>query len=242
MVRWLKSTMETEFVPVTATYSRRTCVRDRNSGIGTKLDCSEVRAGARVRMSIMKFCSMVSSWTPSNSSRQAGMFSKSRKLQKSLNEKAKKAPDKPRIPSILSADLRISGDLKTDGDVQLDGIVDGDVESNLLSIGDSATVNGCVVGEIIRVAGTVNGEITGRVVELTRTARVNGDINHHSLAIEAGAFVQGLCRRIDPKQIEARPALKGLKPNLVVAGMDEASESDADSDNKGDAKAKSASA
>ena len=120
--------------------------------------------------------------------------------------------------------------------------MDGDVESNLLSIGDSATVNGCVVGEIIRVAGTVNGEITGRVVELTRTARVNGDINHLSLAIEAGAFVQGLCRRIDPKQIEARPDLKGLKPNLVVAGMDEASESDANSDDKGDGKAKSASA
>ncbi len=126
--------------------------------------------------------------------------------------------------------------------MQVDGIVDGDVESNLLTIGDSATVNGCVVGDIIRVAGTVNGEITGRVVELTRTARITGDINHHSLAIEAGAFAQGLCRRIDPKQIEARPALEGSKPNLVAAGTDEATESDAKPDNKGDTKAKSASA
>ena len=170
------------------------------------------------------------------------MFSKSRKLQKSLNEKAKKAPDKPRIPSTLSADLRIFGDLKTDGDVQVDGIVDGDVESNLLSIGGSATVNGCVVGEIIRVAGTVNGEITGRVVELTRTARINGDINHHSLAIEAGAFIQGLCRCIDPKQIEERPALEGPKPSFVVAGTDEALEFNAKSDTKGDAKVESTSA
>ena len=126
--------------------------------------------------------------------------------------------------------------------MQVDGIVDGDVESNLLTIGDSATVNGCVVGEIIRVAGTVNGEITGRVVELTRTARITGDINHHSLAIEAGAFVQGLCRRIDSKQIEARPALEGAKPNLVVAGKDDASETDAKSDPKDESKAKSASA
>ena len=138
--------------------------------------------------------------------------------------------------------MRISGNLKTDGDVQVDGIVDGDVESNQLTIGDSATLNGCVVGELIRVAGTVNGEITGRVVELTRTARINGDINHHSLAIEAGAFIQGLCRRIDPKQIEERPALEGSKPSLVVAETDEASEFNANSDTKGDAKAESASA
>lgn len=130
-----------------------------------------------------------------------------------------RTPDKPRVPSIISADLRIRGNLKTDGDVQIDGIVDGDIETNLLTIGASATVNGTIVGEVIRVAGTVNGEITGRVVELTRTARITGDINHHSLAIEAGAFVQGLCRRLDSKQIEGR-AVGGEtpKPSLVLSG------------------------
>lgn len=148
------------------------------------------------------------------------MFSKGRKPEVKARQQADKAAEKPRVPSIISADLHISGNMKTDGDVQIDGVVDGDVESDLLTIGDTATVNGCVVGEIIRVAGTVNGEITGRVVELTRTARITGDINHHSLAIEAGAFVQGLCRRIDPKQIDARPVLESPKPNLVVAGSD----------------------
>ena len=130
--------------------------------------------------------------------------------------------------------------MKTDGDVQIDGVVDGDVESDLLTIGDTAVVNGCVVGEIIRVAGTVNGEITGRVVELTRTARIIGDINHHSLAIEAGAFVQGVCRRIDPKQIDARPVLEAGKPNLVVAGTDATSDEDGSDDKKKSDSAKSA--
>lgn len=155
------------------------------------------------------------------------MFSKARKSEMKPRPQTEKNPDKPKIPSIISADLRISGNLKTDGEVQIDGIVDGDVESNLLTIGDSATVNGCVVGEVIRVAGTVNGEITGRVVELKRSARITGDINHHSLAIEAGAFVQGLCRRIDPKQIDARPVLESPKPSLVVGGSD-ASKPEAD--------------
>ena len=128
-----------------------------------------------------------------------------------------------RVDPIHSFSPMTGSDAKADAILALFGrpkprVVDGDVESVLLTIGDSAIVNGCVVAEIIRVAGTVNGEITGRVVELTRTARIAGDINHHSLAIEAGAFVQGLCRSIDPKQIESRPVLKAAKPNLVVAG------------------------
>lgn len=149
------------------------------------------------------------------------MFSKARKPQSSQKPTAaEKTPDRPRVPSIISADLRILGNLKTDGDVQVDGIVDGDIETNLLTVGSSATINGTIVGEVIRVAGTVNGEITGRVVELTRTARITGDINHHSLAIEAGAFVQGLCRRLDSNTIEGRAILEAPKPSLVVSGAD----------------------
>ena len=162
------------------------------------------------------------------------MFSKARKPEAKLRSQTEKALDKQKVPSNISADLHISGNMKTDGDVQIDGVVDGDVESVLLTIGDSAVVNGCVVGEIIRVAGTVNGEITGRVVELTRTARVAGDINHHSLAIEAGAFVQGLCRRIDPKQIESRPVLEATKPNLVLEGAEGKTDETAKSDKKAD--------
>ena len=148
------------------------------------------------------------------------MFSKSQKPESKISQSAEKTPNKPKVPSIISADLHIVGNLKADSDIQIDGIVDGDVESKLLTVGETATVNGCIEGEVIRVAGTVSGEITGRIVELTKSARITGDINHHSLAIEAGAFVQGFCRRIDPKQIDARPVLEGPKPNLTVTETD----------------------
>ena len=102
--------------------------------------------------------------------------------------------------------------------MQLDGIVDGDVKSQLLAIGETAVINGSIVGDVIRISGTVNGEITGRVVELTQTAKITGDINHESLAIEAGAFVQGLCRHIELPQVVEVPAVaEPAKPNLVVA-------------------------
>ena len=148
------------------------------------------------------------------------MFSKSQKPQISLSQKAEKRLAKTKVPSIISVNVRISGNLKSDGDIQVDGVVDGDIESNRLTIGTSATVNGCMVGEVIKVAGTVIGGITGHVVELERTARITGDINYHSLAIEEGAFIQGLCRRIDPKKIETPGSLKTSNPIPVVAEGD----------------------
>lgn len=133
-------------------------------------------------------------------------------------------------PSIIGTDLRIAGNLVTDGDVQCDGTVDGDIHSRSLTVGERAVVNGAIMGEIVRVAGVVNGEINARVVELTRTARVTGDVIHATLSIEAGAFIDGLCRHVDPKKateiglsaaapaapVEPR-AVEPAKPSLVVA-------------------------
>ncbi|MBO89009.1 MAG: cell shape determination protein CcmA [Rickettsiales bacterium] len=167
------------------------------------------------------------------------MFSKSQKPETILSQSVEKTPTKAKVPSIISADLHIVGNLKADSDIQIDGIVDGDVESKLLTVGETATVNGCIEGEVIRVAGTVSGEITGRIVELTKSARITGDINHHSLAIEAGAFVQGFCRRINPKRNDAHTVLEGAKPNLMVAETHSEEHAKDNSDGKG-VKAKSA--
>ena len=165
------------------------------------------------------------------------MFTKSQKPETKLSQSAGKTPTKPKVPSIISADLHVVGNLKADSDIQIDGFVDGDIETKLLTVGETATVNGCIEGEVIRVAGIVNGEITGRIVELTKSARITGDINHHSLAIEAGAFVQGFCRRIDPKQNDALPVLGGSKPNLLVAEtVSKKDEKDNSDDKNGKAK------
>jgi cytoskeletal protein CcmA (bactofilin family) len=115
--------------------------------------------------------------------------------------------NKNHSPSIIGPNLKITGNLVTDGVIQLDGVVDGDVKSDDLTLGESAVINGSIESKRVRVAGTVNGQITGGVVELTRTAKVTGDINHASLMIEAGAYVQGLCRHVEQNAIKATPKL-----------------------------------
>lgn len=98
------------------------------------------------------------------------------------------------VPTVISPDLTIEGNLKSDGDIQLDGVVDGDVETRTLTVGEDGTVHGSVTAETVRICGKVDGEVRAGSVSLARTAEVRGDVVHDSLAIEAGAFIDGRCR------------------------------------------------
>lgn len=104
-------------------------------------------------------------------------------------------------PSIISASLRIVGNLVSDGDIQIDGTVDGDVQSRTLTISQGAAVNGGVAADSVRIDGAVNGHITASNVVLGPTARVLGDVIHANLVIEAGAFIEGHCRRMEMEPV-----------------------------------------
>jgi len=111
--------------------------------------------------------------------------------------KAYAAPAQKAAPSIISNDLKITGDLHSNGDVHVDGTVDGDINARSVTVGEGAQVTGRVSGDRVRLCGQLNGGVDAAMVELTRTARVEGDILHDSLQIEAGAFLEGQLRRRD---------------------------------------------
>ncbi|MDP6692448.1 MAG: polymer-forming cytoskeletal protein [Alphaproteobacteria bacterium] len=118
------------------------------------------------------------------------MFSKADK-RKAQNNAVRAAP------SLISTDLEIAGNLNTPGEVQLDGKVEGDVICGKLVIGEKASIAGQIEADEVVVRGRVAGRIKAKDVRLAKTAHVNGDIWHDSLAIEAGAFLDGHCKRND---------------------------------------------
>jgi cytoskeletal protein CcmA (bactofilin family) len=127
-------------------------------------------------------------------------------------------------PSIVSADLTVTGTLVSNGDIQIDGIVDGDVRSIGLVIGEKAEIHGEVLADDITVRGRVIGRIRARKVQLCATSHVEGDILHEAFAVEAGAFFEGNCRHSDnPLGDEVRkpasqPAAQpSAQPSLGVA-------------------------
>ena len=113
---------------------------------------------------------------------------------------------RPGVPSIISADLKIVGDLNSGGDLQIDGAVEGDITSRSLTIGESAVVRGVMVAETVHIYGSVIGEVRANSVILSKTARVEGDIIHQSLTMEAGADLIGRLSRLDAKIPAPRPA------------------------------------
>lgn len=121
-----------------------------------------------------------------------------------------------RVPSIISASLRIVGDLVSEGDVQVDGVVEGDVRARSLTLSEGAEVKGQIEAESVQIRGNVHGQITAEQVELGSTAHVTGDIVHSVLSVEAGAFVDGHCRQRS----------EGLKAALPGLGTDAEGEKD----------------
>lgn len=115
----------------------------------------------------------------------------------STSSEPKRSSSKAGVPSIISADLRITGNLKSDGDIQVDGHVEGDIDSATLTVGEGAHVKGHISCESVRVCGTVDGAVKAKSVVMAKTARVIGDIIHDSLAIEAGAFIEGNIKRLE---------------------------------------------
>ncbi|MEE8123062.1 MAG: polymer-forming cytoskeletal protein [Alphaproteobacteria bacterium] len=135
------------------------------------------------------------------------MFSKDRKDA----ETAPSAADrKQQPPSIISASLKIIGNLISEGDVQVDGIIEGDVKTRTLTVSENATVKGQVEAKTVRVRGSVTGQINAHTVELGSTGKVAGDIVHAILTIEAGASLEGNCRRMEAEKKPAEEKIGAL--------------------------------
>ncbi len=154
------------------------------------------------------------------------MFSKKNNAKANSTGNAAK-PEKPAVPSIISADLTITGNLVSAGEVQIDGNVIGDIKTDALLIGEDAKVQGEIVARRVRVHGHVDGQITAKSVTLAKTAHVTGDVIHEDLSIEKGAFLEGHCKRIAEEKTLAvagdrRSSLKEVTPPVPGAPLDKA--------------------
>ena len=98
-------------------------------------------------------------------------------------------------PSILCKDLPVVGQITSTGDIQIDGILDGDLRSHAVTVGQDAHITGELAGETVTIRGRVDGTIRARQVHLCATCEVNGDIYHEALAIETGAHLNGTVKR-----------------------------------------------
>src|SRR5579871_2415480 len=98
------------------------------------------------------------------------------------------------VPSIISVDLMIEGNLESTGEIQVDGNVHGDIRCKALIVGIKGQVIGEVNAQTVRMHGAIKGTVRAKSVFLASTARMAGDVEHESLAIEPGAYMEGHCK------------------------------------------------
>ncbi len=146
------------------------------------------------------------------------MFSKANKASQANGQASEARPDVvvKAVPSIVSADLSIEGNLNSAGEIQVDGVVNGDIRCKALIVGVKGSVVGEVVAQTVRLHGAVKGMIRAKSVFLASTARMSGDVEHESLAIEPGAYMEGHCTRITDATLA--PAIETTRVERPMIG------------------------
>jgi cytoskeletal protein CcmA (bactofilin family) len=129
------------------------------------------------------------------------------------------------VKNILNSDVEIKGNVKFSGELTFDGKLDGEIHTDgVLTLGDSAVINGNISGQSVVVRGKVNGNINAKEkIDIKSRAELFGDIRATKLVIEEGVTYVGKTE-VNPNKVSptppARPAEapKNSEPAKVPAG------------------------
>jgi cytoskeletal protein CcmA (bactofilin family) len=121
-----------------------------------------------------------------------------------LQDFGKGRDDEPASPSRSSAGMgelnafidqgsEFSGRLRFSDTVRIDGKFDGEISSeNTLIVGETGMIKATIQSNTVIISGEVEGDIIApRQVVIHKEARVSGDIQTASLAVEEGAQING---------------------------------------------------
>lgn len=101
------------------------------------------------------------------------------------------------LESVVSRNFNIVGNLTCHDVLRIEGSVEGNIECEMLTIGEAGEVKGDIRADIIDMKGKLSGSIEARVLNLARSAEVEGDlVIHESLGIEPGAVFDGTCKHM----------------------------------------------
>ena len=99
------------------------------------------------------------------------------------------------FPTILGADAEFKGQLSFEKGVRLLGKFEGEITSGgQLLVAEGATLNGDVKAGTIRIDGEVHGNLDAKTkVQLSASARLEGDVQTQRLEVAEGAVLVGRC-------------------------------------------------
>ncbi len=103
--------------------------------------------------------------------------------------------DEEDFDTIMASDIKFSGVIKFSKPFMIKGIMNGSIDATSdLLIDTQCVVNADIVAERILIRGKVKGNITGKkLVYVTSTGSVEGDIDSAQVVLEPGSHFSGKC-------------------------------------------------
>jgi cytoskeletal protein CcmA (bactofilin family) len=122
--------------------------------------------------------------------------------------------------NVLSSDVEIKGNVKFAGELQCDGKIEGEIVSEgLLTLGETATINGNINAGIVVVRGKVNGNINAKEkIEIKTKAEIFGDIKASKLSVEEGVTFVGRAE-VNPNKITPSASKPTEPPKPPTPGV-----------------------
>ena len=119
-----------------------------------------------------------------------------------------------KIDTLIGQGIEVTGDVKFTGGLHLEGTVKGNVttadtsEGTVLIVSESGRVEGDVHVAYAVISGEVNGNVYASVkLELSKSARISGDVKYDLLAMASGAEINGkMLHNVNSNKIPARKA------------------------------------
>jgi len=98
-------------------------------------------------------------------------------------------------PSLISKTLKIRGELDSDGIIEIEGIVIGNIKADVITLRETAVVEGDINSRILNVKGCFKGTIQSDIINVAKKARISGTVKYKILSVEDGASINGKFER-----------------------------------------------
>ena len=103
--------------------------------------------------------------------------------------------------SIISAECYFQGTLSVQGSLRVDGHLNGSVDNaKHIIVGADGKVEGDLSAKTVIINGEVSGNICAEDLEISKTAKINGDIRAGLVLVEQGAVLNGKIVVEPPKE------------------------------------------
>ncbi len=133
-------------------------------------------------------------------------------------EKQKKKEVPQEVMTFFGGGAHYEGVLTFEGTARIDGEVEGEIiTQGTLIVGESGVVKSEVTAGTVVVGGRVNGNIhASKKIQLLSKCVVTGSLTTHTIVIEDGAFLNGICEM----QHSPEPEMPALRVGKIASDRD----------------------